>query len=66
LSDSASFFRLTNEVFTAENKLAARVTSMGGWLDLAARKLTAPPEALAALLRGIPKTPNFEVLPSKP
>jgi acyl-CoA thioester hydrolase len=65
LSDSASFFRLTNEFFTGENKLAARVTSMGGWLDLAARKLTAPPEALAALLRGIPKTPNFEVLPLK-
>jgi acyl-CoA thioester hydrolase len=65
LSDSASLFRLTNEFFTAEHKLVARVTSNGGWLDLAARKLTPPPEALAELLRGIPKTPNFEVLPSK-
>ena len=44
----------------ADGDLAARITSLGGWLDLAARKLVAPPEPLAAALRAAsaPFAPN--------
>ena len=45
-------------------ELAARITSLGGWLDLAARKLVAPPAPLADALRALEHTADFEVLPS--
>ena len=38
---------------------AARVESTGGWLDLAARKLVAPPAALLAALEQVPRAPGF-------
>ena len=50
LSEDGSRFLMRNEFFRADGKLAARVTSTGGWLDLAARKLVAPPEKLLAAL----------------
>jgi acyl-CoA thioester hydrolase len=64
LSEDASRFRLRNEIFRADGQLAARVTSHGGWLDLDARKLTAPPEGLANALRDLARTDDFEVLES--
>lgn len=59
-------FRLRNELFDARKKLVARVTSTGGWLDLGARRLTTPPEALAALLSALPRTADYEELASRP
>jgi len=44
--------------------LSARVTSTGGWLDLDARKLIAPPPALLAAMNSLEKTSDFVVLPS--
>ena len=64
LSEDASRFRLQNEIFRADGQLAARVTSHGGWLDLNARKLIAPPEGLANALRNLARTPDFETLES--
>lgn len=58
LSEDGSRFTLRNEFFRADGKLAARVTSSGGWLDLAARKLVAPPEKLLAALRTLPRAPE--------
>ena len=46
LSEDASRFIIRNEFFRNDEKQAARVNSTGGWLDLAARKLTSPPEEL--------------------
>lgn len=63
LSEDGSRFRLRNEFRRADGKPSARVTSTGGWLDLAARKLVAPPEELLAALRALPQTEDFEVLP---
>ncbi|MEX2148628.1 MAG: thioesterase family protein [Steroidobacteraceae bacterium] len=57
-------FRLVNEILTRDGKLAARVKSEGGWLDLAARKLIVPPPDLLAALNAMPRTPEFEALPS--
>ena len=57
-------FRLVNEILTRDGKLAARVKSEGGWLDLAARKLVVPPPDLMAALNAMPRTAGFETLPS--
>ena len=53
---------IRNEFHRADGKLAARVTSTGGWLDLAGRKLFVPPPGLADALRGLDRTDDFEVL----
>ena len=44
--------------------MAALVTSEGGWLDLAARRLTVPPDDLAAAMWSLPRTADFASLPS--
>ena len=64
LSADGSRFRLRNEFYRPDGKLAARVTSTGGWLDLSLRRLTAPPDPIAAALRSLPRAESFEELPS--
>jgi acyl-CoA thioester hydrolase len=59
-----SRFLLRHEVFRPDGKLAARVTSAGGWLDLTARKLIEPPPALLAAMNLLERTPDFRELPS--
>jgi acyl-CoA thioester hydrolase len=60
LNDDASRFRLRNEFFNQQGQQVARVTSFGGWLDLAARKLIQPPDELAVLVRRLKKTDSFK------
>ena len=64
-SEDGSHFRLRNDFTTPDGKRVARVTSTGGWLDLAARRLVAPPEALLAAMREIPLTEDFALLESR-
>lgn len=64
LSHDGSRYLLRNEIFHPDGKLCARVTTAGGWLDLAARKLVAPPAALLAALKSLPQTGDFTALPS--
>jgi acyl-CoA thioester hydrolase len=64
LADDGSRFRLRNEFLRADGKLAARITSTGGWLDLSMRRLIAPAEELLAALRALSRTADFESLPS--
>jgi acyl-CoA thioester hydrolase len=59
-----SRFLLRHEIFRADAKLAARVTSTGGWLNLDERKLIAPPRALLAAMNLLERTDDFAVLPS--
>lgn len=59
-----SRFLLRHEIFRPDGKLSARVTSAGGWLDLAERKLIVPPPALLAAMNALEKTSDFAVLPS--
>lgn len=59
-----SRFLLRHEIFRSDGKLSARVTSAGGWLDLAERKLVAPPPALLSAMNSLEKTSDFTVLPS--
>ncbi len=65
LSEDGSRFRVRNEFFRSDETLAAKVTSVGGWLDLSTRKLVAPPEALLRALQALARTEDFEVLPSR-
>jgi acyl-CoA thioester hydrolase len=43
-------FVFVNEFFRGDGKPVARVTSHGGWLDLTARKMVAPPDELRRIL----------------
>jgi acyl-CoA thioester hydrolase len=45
LAPDGSRFKIQNEVRRANGDLAARITSTGGFMDLDARKLVAPPPA---------------------
>ena len=64
LAEDGTHFLIRNEFWRADQKLAARVTSDGGWLDLSIRKLVVPPEALLTALRLLPQTEDFQILSS--
>ena len=64
LAEDGSRFVIRNEFWRADAKLAAKVTSTGGWLDLSLRKLVAPPEALLAAMRAMAQTDDFKVMAS--
>lgn len=55
LSEDGSRFTLLNEFYKADGRLAARVESRGGWLDLSQRALVAPPAELLACLKAMPQ-----------
>jgi acyl-CoA thioester hydrolase len=59
-----SRFRLVQEVLRADGKVAARIRTEGGWLDLEARKLIAPPPEIMAALQRLPRSDDFEELQS--
>ena len=64
MATDGSRFRLVNEILKGDGHLAARIRSEGGWMDLAARKLIAPPDDLREALAAMPQAAEFEVLPS--
>jgi len=63
-SDDFSRFMLRNEFYRPDGQLAARVTSTGGWLDLAKRRLIAPPPVVAAALAALVRTADWARLPT--
>ena len=63
MSPDGARFALENEIWTAGGERAAVVRSTGGWLDLRARKLVAPPPALLKALERVPRAPSFSELP---
>ena len=64
MSADGSRFVVENEVWSEDGQRAATVRSTGGWLDLRARKLVAPPAALLAVFAQVPRTADFVELPS--
>ena len=64
LSEDTSRFRVRNEFWREDGKLAAQVTSTGGWMDLNARKIIVPPEPMQAAVRALARTEDFAILPS--
>jgi acyl-CoA thioester hydrolase len=63
MSGDGARFVVENEIWLPTGVRAATVRSTGGWLDLHARKLVAPPAALLAALRQVPRSPDFAELP---
>lgn len=59
-----SRFLLRHDIFRPDGQLSARVSSTGGWLNLAERKLVVPPSALLAAMNSLERTSSFIVLPS--
>lgn len=64
LSEDGSHFRMRNDFRRPDGQKVARVESTGGWLDLKARRLTAPPAELLAVLRDMPRTSDYAPLDS--
>jgi acyl-CoA thioester hydrolase len=64
LAPDGSRFKVKNEVYRADGELCARVTSTGGFLDLDARKLVAPPATVFAAYLSLPRTDDYAELPS--
>ena len=62
MSEDHRRFCMRNEFFRHDGKAAARVTSHGGWLDLATRKIVPAPAALLEALEHLTKTEDFRVL----
>jgi acyl-CoA thioester hydrolase len=62
MSADGARFVVENEILSAAGKPAAIVRSTGGWLDLRARKLVAPPPALLAAFAKVPRAPGFAEL----
>ena len=63
MSPDGARFVLENEIWSAAGERAAVIRSTGGWLDLRARKLVAPPPALLAAFMKVPRSPDFAELP---
>ena len=64
LAPDGSRFKVQNEVRRTNGDLAARITSTGGFMDLDARKLVAPPPAVLEAYRSLPRTEDYLELPS--
>jgi acyl-CoA thioester hydrolase len=64
LAADGSRFAIQNTFYRLDGKCAARVKSTGGWLDLTARKLVAPPEGLLVALKKAPRCEDFTEIPS--
>jgi acyl-CoA thioester hydrolase len=64
MSDDGSRFQVQNEFFLPNGKLAARVKSTGGWMDLNTRRLIIPSEKLYETMNSLSRTDSFSKLPS--
>jgi acyl-CoA thioester hydrolase len=63
LAPDGSRFRFAHDFWRPGGKKVARIVLAGGWLDLAARKLVRPPDALLQAISSVPRAEGFEELP---
>ena len=63
-AEDGSRFRVVNNIYKADRELAARVVSIGGWLNLNERKLVEPPDIIKKAWQGLTRTEDFEELRS--
>jgi acyl-CoA thioester hydrolase len=63
-SPDLSRFRVVNNIYKSSGELAAKVTTIGGWLNLKERKLMEPPEGLKIGWNSLSRTDDFEELKS--
>jgi acyl-CoA thioester hydrolase len=65
MSEDGSRWLVRNEFFRPDGKLVAKVTSMGGWLDLSARRIVRAPERLLEVFRSLTRTEDFQQLETR-
>ena len=63
-SEDVSRFRVINNIYKASGELAARVTSVGGWLSMKERRLIEPPGEIKNAWLAMTRTDDFEELRS--
>lgn len=63
-SDDLSRFRVVNTIYRSDGELAARVVTVGGWLNLKERKLMEPPDDLKKAWLALDRSEDFEELKS--
>ena len=64
LSEDGSRFLIRNEFYREDGKLAAKVTSLGGWLNLDERKLVSAPASMLVALQKLAKSADYQTLKS--
>ena len=64
LSSDGSQWRVRQQVLLPDGREAAVLTLDGGWIHMDTRRLIEPPAELIALLEHLPRTSDFEELPS--
>lgn len=64
LSPDSSQWRVHQEVLRSDGREAAVLTIQGGCIDLDSRKPIIPPAELASVLQTLPRTRDYENLPS--
>jgi acyl-CoA thioester hydrolase len=57
-------FRIRHELARGDGEHCATVVVRGSWLDLAARRVVAPPAVIVQACAALPRSPDFEVLGS--
>ncbi|HYO59323.1 acyl-CoA thioesterase [Archangium sp.] len=63
LSPSGARWRMRQNIYRQDGKLAAVHNISGGWLNLRERKLMPPPQELTELMAKLPRTEDFAELP---
>lgn len=63
LSPDGGRWRIRHAITKADGREAARVTVLGGWIDLQARRLVVPPPALLEHMARAPRAPDWQELP---
>lgn len=64
LSSDTSHWRVHQDVLRSDGRGAVVLSIQGGWIHLDTRKLVSPPAELAAVLQSLPRTRDYEELPS--
>ena len=59
-AEDGSRFRVVNNIYKGDRELAARVLSVGGWLNLKERKLVEPPDIIKKAWQDLTRTEDFE------
>jgi len=64
LAPDASRWSLLHRLWKVDGTEMARITVLGGWIDLELRRATAPPRDLAEVLQAAPRSDPFSELPA--
>ncbi len=65
LSSDGERWQMVHHIYKANGKLSAIISVDGAWIDMAKRKLKAPPEKFAANFNELPKTADFKEIVKK-